>query len=1683
MRKRLVSLGLSVLLSLSMTVTSFAGWSQDINGWRFETADKWQIREDWGFIGQNWYHFDKNGLMQTGWLKDKDGKWYYLTPDKGSAEGAMKTGWFQDQDGKWYWLNPESNGSRGAMMYGWQWINGKCYYLQGDGSCLINGTSPDGFTVDGTGAWTVNGVVQVKKSTAKADHSDSSGGSGGHDTPAPEPTPTPDPDPTPTPDPDPTPTPDPTPDPDPTPTPDPEPEVVTEVYVGDSSKTAGWTYDADTNTYTVEAGEYDNVTVTAAVEDGDVILDGIVILKDLIVKGGGSNSIKLKGDTSVGGTVILSKDTAGGGQPPRMELGDTASVKGVKVVYPAAIEAVSENAEIGAVEADARLVVQGEMTSISEITMNNGADAVLNGANVEKITVTADGSSVSGLGKAKVGTVSVEAAEVSLSDVNVKTVEVQKEATVNVKGTSAVEELTANQPVKIAMGEAGDMGAVAQIGNVTAKSSVELAANVVLNKVTVPSDAVDVHISGGTGSAVANVEASSSLSIQVESVGTVTVQEASLEITVGENSAVKTVEAKNDVTISGDGNVGTIEAEESTTVSGDFQDAVVTVEFLKTFESIVKVVEYGAKLPDLDTEYAMKDGVTAKIHWQPYSFTSKQPGKYAVTGSWLELPEGYSAGGVLPSAEITVKEAPKSAVKFEETNGLTGFDVILTSEDGGEMFAYGNGIATVLTGKTYAYTISKAGYKAAAGSFTAAEDMTVQVTLEAAVNSFSVKFILQDKEIADYLIGALPESREYQEGTRISLPTSHNKSGYSLVWKNEAGQTVTDVIVDKEESYTASFEAIQYTITYAGVPEGFEGKGEYTVADRDYTLPVPEGESRFDGWYTNPSFVGGKVETLAAGSTGNKVYYAKWLKMLPVENGVPVTTDVSKNKKLDNAYFANGKKVTVDWYGESRKEMLVTVGSTEYLAQADPEFNLFAGSLASGSNAESKGGSITINGGAVTNLFGGGAGTSTGWTGDTSTVTGNVTLTVNGGTVQSIYGGGSGLSEVTGEVTIAVNKADDAMKDIYGGGSAPFGNITANLDENHISKNHVNKVNITVNEGVRTKTLQGGGVSISSVNEATVQLYGTVEARMIGAGTNGAVNKVNVVLGASAVLEAGNAYNEAKYEGNTIYQTGFRGLVGDTSITVEQGAKIQGDIFLGTNALYNDGQNAKLIGTLTATFEADPMETDGVIYLGAGEKGVSLDDAKEIQISGPVLVSEFAYSQRFGGSKELLSDTVKAKVSFADSANWDKGFAGGSGTEEDPYLISNAEELMNIGTIDGTAGAEATYYKLTADIDFGDIDDDAVISRSYVVKDFKGTLDGDGHSLLASSAYDIVFAYSTHGAVFKNFNIVQNLHYINMNWYAYGDITFDTVNVSNQEGTTFVTNSQNESSYCSNILVKNAAVKFIDCISSADYEMTEWCGVFVGGYGMTDTKYSFENCINRGNITGTKVALFIGNSNQATSTENIEVINCANDGHLYGTDSANLFGHNSTGYKEANEYYASEVRGSENIKTVKADDVIVSLVKVASASNASPSNAVKIENKGDDEFTYKFNVFTQYSFGDKTGTSLITLDFEAEEGLNPDLNAGWILGSDDALEYGIIDDVSELDWKVTMINMQEQHYSRYIDDNGNCYYILLSEDLPGGENTSIKSKGKLTVKIYKDGVLVGTKEIDTSAVAYPALQK
>ena len=134
-------------------------WSYNTDGsWRFNDLNGRYYANEWGYLF-NPYADKGRGQSDTDWFRF-------------DAEGRMLTGWWTDTDGNVYYLNVNGDGTRGRMVTGWNWITGndglkRCYFFQEHsdgfrGKLYRSTTTPDGYTVDATGAWTVNGMVVTR---------------------------------------------------------------------------------------------------------------------------------------------------------------------------------------------------------------------------------------------------------------------------------------------------------------------------------------------------------------------------------------------------------------------------------------------------------------------------------------------------------------------------------------------------------------------------------------------------------------------------------------------------------------------------------------------------------------------------------------------------------------------------------------------------------------------------------------------------------------------------------------------------------------------------------------------------------------------------------------------------------------------------------------------------------------------------------------------------------------------------------------------------------------------------------------------------------------------------------------------------------------------------------------------------------------------------------------------------------------------------------------------------------------------------------------------------------------------------------------------------------------------------------------------------------------------------------
>ena len=101
-------------------------------------------------------------------------------------------------------------------------------------------------------------------------------------------------------------------------------------------------------------------------------------------------------------------------------------------------------------------------------------------------------------------------------------------------------------------------------------------------------------------------------------------------------------------------------------------------------------------------------------------------------------------------------------------------------------------------------------------------------------------------------------------------------------------------------------------------------------------------------------------------------------------------------------------------------------------------------------------------------------------------------------------------------------------------------------------------------------------------------------------------------------------------------------------------------------------------------------------------------------------------------------------------------FAGGTGVQNDPYRIANAQQLKNIGQMKNEllAAEQEYWFELTADIDLSaEQPSGSADYGTYFVEVFSGKLNGAGHTVKGSNTIDHLFHYAYQNAQFEDFTL------------------------------------------------------------------------------------------------------------------------------------------------------------------------------------------------------------------------------------------------------------------------------------------------------------------------------------------
>ena len=256
----------------------------------------------------------------------------------------------------------------------------------------------------------------------------------------------------------------------------------------------------------------------------------------------------------------------------------------------------------------------------------------------------------------------------------------------------------------------------------------------------------------------------------------------------------------------------------------------------------------------------------------------------------------------------------------------------------------------------------------------------------------------------------------------------------------------------------------------------------------------------------------------------------------------------------------------------------------------------------------------------------------------------------------------------------------------------------------------------------------------------------------------------------------------------------------------------------------------------------------------------------------------------------VISSILKASVSIevVEKMPWE-----GNGTQDDPYRIATAEDLVALSDyVNAKKVSNDLYFAMTANIDLGELSSWTPIG-SNSSRQFQGTFDGQGHT-------------------------IDNLRSASGGLFGYVGVYATIQNVGVASGEIGSPNSY--ASFFGAIAKWSNGADFINCWNGAD--------VYGGGYtgGIVGTirdggKSTISGCYNVGNIYGKSNAVggivgHLATTSNGTSVE-VTVQNCYNTGAVSGSYSVGgIIGQAQDGHTVLNCYNTGVITSSSGSSDV-----------------------------------------------------------------------------------------------------------------------------------------------------------------------
>ena len=123
-----------------------------ICGFIFLNTDNIYASQENTWVKENniWKYYS-NSKAVTGWQKIAQ-DWYYF-----NADASLYSGWYRNQANEWYFLNTLKGSDEGKLLKSWQWIDGYCYFFEDRDETklgkMYNGTRLGNYYINSDGKW------------------------------------------------------------------------------------------------------------------------------------------------------------------------------------------------------------------------------------------------------------------------------------------------------------------------------------------------------------------------------------------------------------------------------------------------------------------------------------------------------------------------------------------------------------------------------------------------------------------------------------------------------------------------------------------------------------------------------------------------------------------------------------------------------------------------------------------------------------------------------------------------------------------------------------------------------------------------------------------------------------------------------------------------------------------------------------------------------------------------------------------------------------------------------------------------------------------------------------------------------------------------------------------------------------------------------------------------------------------------------------------------------------------------------------------------------------------------------------------------------------------------------------------------------------------------------------------